>query len=487
MKVVSCFLLAIVLATSHFAVSTPLPRRSVKEHRRLFEERSAGRDISWIKKNGRIFYPVGYGADPSGKLDSSDAIIGAVNDAYKARSEITMLPGISDLGGVVIELQGGQYKLSKPIRFPPNAGNIVVRGGTLRASEDFPTDRFLIELWAPSSKPVETVDHVHATDAGKTIPDPLLYHYEDITFQDILFDAGYRGGGLFVIDAVRIRIDNCFVIHFGTTGILVEKGHETFISNSFLGQHITAGGDPHERNFSGVAIDLASNDNVITDVAIFSAATGVILSGQANMLTGVHCYNKATFFGGVGVLIKLAGLGQTRISNSYMDWTGIVMEDPVQVHVADAFFLGNAYILLKSIKGQISGLNIVDNMFTGDGSGVPIIQLDESNGPFTNIDQVVIDRNNVGGMQLKSTVVRKSVAANGSKWVANFSSELVFPNRINHVQYSLYERGQQRLLPEYAVTKVSNNTVTVESRKEVDGVVSVVVDQNLMLGETMLM
>ncbi|KAG9439031.1 hypothetical protein H6P81_019196 [Aristolochia fimbriata] len=480
-KFLSCFVLAvlILLATcSNVAVSTASPRRSVKEHRRLFEERSAGRDISWVMKNGKIFYPVGYGADPSGKLDSSDAIISALNDAYKATSNITMLNGISDLGGVVIDLQGGQYKLTKPIRFPPNAGNIVVRGGTLRASPDFPTDRFLIELYAPTSK------HVNASGVTSS----PAYHYEDVTFEDVLFDAGYRGGGLFVIDAVRVRIDNCFFIHFGTTGILVEKGHETFISNTFLGQHITAGGDPHERNFSGVAVDLASNDNVITDVAIFSAATGVILRGQANVLTGVHCYNKATFFGGVGVLVKLAGLGQTRISNSYMDWTGIVMEDPVQVHVTNAFFLGNAYILLRSVKGQISGLNIVDNMFTGDGTGVPVIQLDESNGPFRNIDQVVIDRNNVGGMKLKSTVARKSVAGLGSKWVVDFSPELVFPCRINNVQYSLYVRGPHgRRFPVHAVTGVSNNSVTVESRKIVDGVVSMVVDQNLMLGETLLM
>ncbi|KAG9439032.1 hypothetical protein H6P81_019197 [Aristolochia fimbriata] len=479
MKVVCCFLLAILLATtSNVAASTASTstRRSVKEHLTSFEQRTAERDLSWAKKNGRIFYPVGYGADPSGEMDSSDAIINALNDAYGSTggsSQVNLLQGITDLGGVVIDLQGGNYKISNPISFPPNAGNILVRGGTLRASEDFPTDRFLIELYAPTSK------HV---DASGVTSSPA-YHYEDVTFEDVLFDSGYRGGGLFVIDAVRVRIDNCFFIHFGTTGILVEKGHETFVSNTFLGQHITAGGDTHERNFSGVAIDLASNDNVITDVAVFSAATGVILRGPANVLTGVHCYNKATFFGGVGVLVKLAGLGQTRISNCYMDWTGIVMEDPVQIHVTNAFFLGNAYILLRSVKGQISGLNIVDNMFTGDGTGVPVIQLDESNGPFRNIDQVVIDRNNVGGMKLKSTVARKSVAGLGTKWVADFTSELVFPGRINNVQYSLYLRAPQKRFPGHAVTGVSNNIVTVESRKKVDAVVSMVVDQNSMQGE----
>jgi hypothetical protein len=36
------------------------------------------------------------------------------------------LAGVNDLGGVVIDLGGGDYKISKPITFSPGAGNIVV-------------------------------------------------------------------------------------------------------------------------------------------------------------------------------------------------------------------------------------------------------------------------------------------------------------------------------------------------------------------------
>ena len=65
-------------------------------------------------------------------------------------------------------------------------------------------------------------------------------------------------------------------------GIMVQGGHETFIRNSFLGQHITAGSSPIENQFSGVAISLMSNDNAVTDVVIFSAAVGISMSGQEN-------------------------------------------------------------------------------------------------------------------------------------------------------------------------------------------------------------
>ncbi|KAF6165518.1 hypothetical protein GIB67_015841 [Kingdonia uniflora] len=286
--------------------------------------------------------------------------------------------------------------------------------------------------------------------------------------------------GIFIIDSARISIDNCFFTHFTTQGILVESGHETFISSSFLGQHVTIGGDKGERNFTRTAIDLASNDNAITDVAIFSAAYGIVLRGRANILTGVHCYNKATFWGGVGIVVKLPGLSFTRIDNCYMDWTGIVIEDPVQVHVTNAFFLGDANIVIKSIKGKISGLNIVDNMFAGSGSLNPIVKLD---GEFTDIDQVVIDRNNVYQMALKSTVGKLMVTGNGTKWVSDFSSILLFPNRINHLQYSFFSQGQQPVFPTLAVTNVKNNVVTVESNKAANGVVSVLVDQYNMVGE----
>lgn len=74
-----------------------------------------------------MFYPIGYGADPAGAQDSSDAILQALSDAFQLRTGLELLSGISDFGGLTIDLQGGNYKISKPIRFPPSGGgNIVV-------------------------------------------------------------------------------------------------------------------------------------------------------------------------------------------------------------------------------------------------------------------------------------------------------------------------------------------------------------------------
>ena len=74
-----------------------------------------------------MFYPIGYGADPTGAHDSSAAILAAVADAAKLQNGVNLMPGISDLGGTVIDLQGGSFLVNSPIRFPPAIGNIVVR------------------------------------------------------------------------------------------------------------------------------------------------------------------------------------------------------------------------------------------------------------------------------------------------------------------------------------------------------------------------
>lgn len=51
------------------------------------------------KSSGRVFYPIGYGADPSGEEDSSDAILNAVADALLVENGgHQLLPGVSDLG-----------------------------------------------------------------------------------------------------------------------------------------------------------------------------------------------------------------------------------------------------------------------------------------------------------------------------------------------------------------------------------------------------
>jgi hypothetical protein len=98
----------------------------------------------------------------------------------------------------------------------------------------------------------------------------------------------------------------------------------------------------------------------------------------------------------------------------------------------------------------------------------------------------VIDNNVVSKMALKATRARKTITGKGKKWTADFQSVLVFHDLVTHVDYSLYVKsnGGNRTLPAHAITSVRNNTVVVEATEEVDGVVSVAVDQYIAPGET---
>nr|XP_043634735.1 polygalacturonase QRT3 [Erigeron canadensis] len=409
----------------------------------------------------RMYSVSSYGADPTGKTDSTDAILNAIADVVEEERNGILMEGIGNHGGVQINLEGGIYMISRPVKFPvAGVGNIVISGGTLRASDNFTTNGYLIDLSTSSS----------STKSN--------YNYEYITLRDIMLDCNYRGGGIRAVNSLRTGIDNCYITHFTTTGIMVKGGHETYIRNSFLGQHITAGGDAHERNFTGTAINLAGNDNAVTDVVIFSASIGIMISGQANVITGVHCYNKATGFGGTGIYLKLPSLTQTRIVNSYFDYTGIVSEDPVQLHISGCFFLGDAFIVLKSIRGIVNGINIVDNMFSGSNRGIDIVQLDQRNGAFNNIDQVVVNNNNVNGMNLKATMAKGSTQGKSNSWTVDFNKILLFPRHIKFVQYSLMT-SESNVFPNYVLRNISNNKVFIESNVVVEARISVTVDQGL--------
>ncbi|PKA56070.1 Polygalacturonase QRT3 [Apostasia shenzhenica] len=412
--------------------------------------------------HSRIFHVTDYGADPTGATDSSPAISRAISAAFNYSSGLQLMPGIPNLGGAEIHLDGGVYLLNSPITFPSTGGNLKIHGGSLRASDDFPANRYIIELqsYSPSS--------------GIS---PSAYHYEFVTLSGLMLDANFRGGGIAVVNSLRTLIDGCYIVHFTSDGISVHGGHETFIRSSFLGQYITAGGDHREKTFSGTGIRLMGNDNSVTDVVIFSAETGILIAGAANTITGVHCYNKATAWGGVGIHVKVAGRSQTRILNSYMDFTGILAEDPVQLVIAGCYFLGNARVTLRSVNGVMRGVNIVDNIFSGSGYGVDIVGLDESSKRFVVVDGVVVERNSVEGMRLRSTAATASVEGKGTTWTVDFSSVLLFENRIDQMQYTL--APAESTFTNHALRNVSDNRVVIVSSAAVRATVHVSVSQSM--------
>lgn len=73
-------------------------------------------------KTSRVYHVIDYGADPTGKIDATDAIMRAISDVFTPMSESDLLAGIRDLGGAEVHLDGGSYLLSSPIRLPSSGG-----------------------------------------------------------------------------------------------------------------------------------------------------------------------------------------------------------------------------------------------------------------------------------------------------------------------------------------------------------------------------
>ncbi|KAI5069397.1 hypothetical protein GOP47_0015698 [Adiantum capillus-veneris] len=422
-----------------------------------------------------IFNPGANGADPTGNSDSTAELQLTINQAFEVASRNNLMPGVADLGGVEVHLAGGQYAISKPLTLPDQGGgNVVIRGGTLRATSSFPSDRFLIELGSPQLR------EEWVRLGGKLANSHGQPAFENIALQNLMLDANFTAGGILLLNPIRTTIANCYITHFSSSGISVHGGHETFIQTSFLGQHITTGSDPGERSFSGTAILLDSNDNAVTDVVIFSAQTAIEILGQANIITGVHCYNKATGWGGVGIMIR-QGAAQNRMLGCYLDYTGIVLEETRQITITNSFFLGDAFVLLRATGNpDVVGLSIVDNMFSGGNHGVPIVQ---TKGSFSHVKQTCVDDNSATGMALRSTRARVSVAGFGSNWTADLSETLLFPTSIAHVQYSFFASNENAtdsssVFPSHALQSVKATSITVASDIPVHAIVSFNVDQS---------
>lgn len=81
--------------------------------------------------------------------------------------------------------------------------------------------------------------------------------------------------------------------------------------------------------------------------------------------------------------------------NSKLDYTGIVAENPVQLQVSGTFFLGDVFILI-----------LLAICFPGRVMESRLFNWIRRVKAFENVDQVVIDRNSVNGMAMRSTVAK---------------------------------------------------------------------------------
>lgn len=361
-------------------------------------------------------YPVAFGADPTGKTDSTSAFAAAMAAVLAHNtSGHKMSEGIADLGGVVLDLQGGDYLVSAPVVVPPYFGNLRIIDGTLRASSTFPANRYVIEVGSSACSNGQGSCNENVGMSGLTV------------------DGSHVAAGCISITAAMgATIDSSSAI-FGFTqnGIALFGGHETMITETWVAAYFWD--SPYKEKCPpscGNGIGVFGNDHFVTNVIVFSAQTGVKLTGAANLLSGVHTWNDATGNGGVGIQNDSS---QNRFLGCYLDFTDLVMTNAQQIVVTGGFFLGGAQVKFSAPKPNsvIYGTTISSNVWYDTNSAA--LAVNETVGTWTSITDLVIEGNPLqqGQPAFPASKVSKTLTqstSNPTSLAFDFSQSLLFPN-----------------------------------------------------------
>jgi hypothetical protein len=155
-------------------------------------------------------------ADPTGATDASAGLQRAIEALLAGTGNETQLwGGAVDLSGRALELDGGQYVLSRPLHIPAGYANFEIRGGTLRAGPGFPSS-------LPDGKPAFLL----------TLGNLSAHKYiESVSLSTMLLQgAGIAHGGLNLILGVGVDIGpSIYVQGFLGAGIQVDQGAEAMI------------------------------------------------------------------------------------------------------------------------------------------------------------------------------------------------------------------------------------------------------------------
>ena len=417
------FLRAVVYTTlCGTAASTPRTAPSFSSFTATLGQRSGSFAAAAAATGGNatgtgVFYPTAYGADPTGVADSTSALQHAMDAAAAMVVPGPYIGGLTNTGGAIVNLEGGEYRVSKPLTLG-NGGGMRVCCGSLIASDTFPMG-----------------DAILGMDG----------HNEFITIEDVAFECSHRGGAVVTGGTLRVTITRVFAIHFAGIGIHVVKGHEVHITDSFLGEHEwgeagSGTGNPvYPKNTTATAIQIDGQDHWISDIVIFYSHKGIVLNGGALVLSNTHVYNN-----GDGAL-SIVGHA-VRVLGCYFDFSPVVVIDPIAVDISHNMFLGGVGIEIRSsgATGMVSGLTIVDNQFVlGDVDAtqparLEAVYLNTTAGMFAAANSTVISGNTnpvatygsrTGSTQhLRQTVVRATLRQqHATRWAFDLTDKLLFP------------------------------------------------------------
>eukprot|EP00041_Stephanoeca_diplocostata_P018942 m.401419 g.401419 ORF g.401419 m.401419 type:complete len:547 (-) comp21165_c0_seq9:182-1822(-) len=431
--------------------------------------------------------PLDCGADPSGKTDSTDALLSCMAKLLNASAHGSdpMADKIVNLGGATLDLSGGEYLISAPLVIPKLVGNVRITGGTLKASPAFDPTKFLIEIG----------------EAGCNEKIPQGVCNEFIELDSIFFDSFHvAAGGVFIANTMGATVGpSVFFTGFNDAAVRVHQGHEMMLLFAWMAETYWDDKNFNHSASHSIGVDLQAPDNYINNVIVFDYThTGVAVHGPANVLTAVHTWNG----GGIGILVNETQ--QVRLLGCYLDYNTLTLVHPFQHVVRDSFFLNtNAVIAPYAPTGGWipggSGPLVKAVVFNGNtyaldkstGWGVNrsiVIELPSTNGstaqdlPFgpAQCSQFFatgeISDNPMSVVQTQARQTQTQTLA--SEWFFDFSEQLLFP-WIESVEYSMTFDDESDMFVPHAALSPSGTTVRVHTQRNVSATVTVNVAQCL--------
>ena len=233
-----------------------------------------------------LWLPGSFGADPTGVRDSTAAFDSLFHALLSVNRTHRLASGIIDLGGATIDLQGGDYLISRPLVLPFCYGNVKLQRGTLRASPTFPAASSMLMIGNGST--------------ALCSPDGQDTTIENVQVSALMFDGQQRAAECITVRAIMGAVlgPGNFYLGFTRAGVAVQGGHEVQIENSWFGQYVYS--DPRKEQGNATGIEIIGNDHVVSSVVIYSAKYGIYMRGAANLIWNAHAWNDATGTGNGG-------------------------------------------------------------------------------------------------------------------------------------------------------------------------------------------
>lgn len=420
---------------------------------------------------------ISFGADPTGRNDSSQALHAAILAAAAASS------GPPGAGGIPVglDLAGGVYFLSHPLIFKDSSvSNIQIYGGTLIANATSFSS-------SPYNGTAFLLDFTYS--AG-------------LVLRDLTLDASHAGGCIRVDTVLASTLTRLTLLHYSTYGLLGDaqsgSGHELLVSDVVIAEYDWGepGYDDTDKQ-SGTGIAMLSYaapdyngfyDSNFYSIIIRCTRLGVANRAGANLYSGLHVYstcNKAKGTGNISIGF-LSDAGQTRLADAYLDDSPLVVTYPAELTVHGSLVYGHSSVIFAPQSPRVdwaSGWVLEGSLWSDTAYASPGIYYSTANGSLAagSWHALSVKGNKFDDATLaRTTLATAAVALNATYMpttgglqgevvmtataLVDFSKELLFLDGQAEPPYAWQDKLGQKVLEGLLRPKAWGTTGAVQAR-----------------------